>query len=135
MNTGQLRERWYRNTRPMRALFGCLVIVALVVPFLHGLEPNWRFVAISLAICIIATAIDRRAARLSDHGKAMAISSVNMLGFLLAAEVLLINIEIDPNHRKAFLSKYTILMGLSLAQLFYLTRATTPFWRERAANQ
>jgi hypothetical protein len=131
---GQVRGRWFASTQPMRVLFGFLIIVALVVPIVRGFEPNWQFVAIGLAICIIASAVDRRAALLSDHGKAKAISSVNMLGFLLAAEVLVINIEIDPSHRAAFLSKYTIVMGLSLVQLVYLARATTPFWRDGAAN-
>jgi hypothetical protein len=135
MNKGQLRERWYGSTQPMRVLFGFLVVVALVVPLVRGLEVDWQFVAIALAICILATAIDRRAAQLTDYGKGRAISSVNTLGFLFAAEVMLISIEIDPTHHGAFLTKYVIVMGLSLAQLVYLARATTPFWRDGAAKR
>jgi hypothetical protein len=135
MNRGELRERRYGSTQPVRMLFGFLVVVALVAPLVRGLEANWQFVAIGLGVCIVASAVDRRAAQLSDHGKARAISSMNTLGFLFAAEVLVINIEIDPSHHATFLAKYMIVMGLSLAQLVYLARATTPFWRDAAAKR
>jgi hypothetical protein len=119
----------------MRVLLGLLVIVSLIVPIVRGLEPNWRFVAFGFAIAIIATGVDRRAAQLGDHGRARAISSVNTLGFLLAAEILVLNVKIDPSHHAAFLSKYIIVLGLSLAQLVYLARATTPFWRGGVAKR